>query len=168
MQNLPDEPKAEGVILVVDDDEAILELLRATLDHSGYSVHTAPNGEQALAFAARLHQRIDLLISDFQMPGANGVELHEELCRRYGYIPVLVVSGIPDAIQASYPSLPFLQKPFRMAALLARVRSILAERTAAAAEVSVWVALNRLWEAPTPPPRPPVAQPVLPLPVSLK
>jgi signal transduction histidine kinase/CheY-like chemotaxis protein len=71
-------PKGNGKsILVVDDEEDILYVIRQTLEKQGYKIETAPDGEAALSHLTR--QRYDLIISDWKMPGVNGRELYERL-----------------------------------------------------------------------------------------
>ncbi|HWD19128.1 MAG TPA: hybrid sensor histidine kinase/response regulator [Verrucomicrobiae bacterium] len=65
------------MILVVDDEEDIVELVRKTLERRGYTVRTAQNGESALRHLA--HDTFDLIISDWKMPGLNGQQLYERL-----------------------------------------------------------------------------------------
>ena len=64
-------------ILVVDDEEDIVELVRRTLELRGYTVRTALNGESALRHLA--HDAFDLVVSDWKMPGLNGQQLYERL-----------------------------------------------------------------------------------------
>ena len=60
-------------LLVVDDDEAILQLVSIHLEQAGYMVQKASNAEAALAFLQR--QPFDLLIIDVMMPGMDGFQL---------------------------------------------------------------------------------------------
>ena len=62
-------------ILVVDDLEQIRELVRSELEAAGYNVLQAHNGAAALLAAMNYVGRIDLLLTDVQMPGMNGREL---------------------------------------------------------------------------------------------
>ncbi len=64
-------------ILVVDDEEDILDLIRETLEPQGYKIQTAPDGDAALSHLSR--QRYDLIISDWKMPGVNGQQLYQRL-----------------------------------------------------------------------------------------
>jgi CheY-like chemotaxis protein len=65
-------------ILVVDDEEVILELLRDILEPEGYEVLTVSNGREALRLIEAVE--FDLLISDFQMPEMDGAELYRKAC----------------------------------------------------------------------------------------
>jgi signal transduction histidine kinase len=64
-------------ILVVDDEEDILELIRETLERQGYKIQTAPDGAAALQELGR--HKYDLIISDWKMPGVNGQQLYQRL-----------------------------------------------------------------------------------------
>ncbi len=64
-------------ILVIDDEEGILEILKETLSDSGYQVDTAPDGESALRCVGR--GSYDLALCDWKMPGLNGQQVYERL-----------------------------------------------------------------------------------------
>jgi CheY-like chemotaxis protein len=68
---------AGEIILVVDDYQANLTLIRLLLTQSGYDVHTAPDAEQALAVLQQL--RPALILMDIQLPGMDGLELTRRL-----------------------------------------------------------------------------------------
>jgi len=114
-------------ILVVDDEEAIRELVREALEDSGYEVSLAGDGKEALE---RLRERdgdVDLVITDVVMPRLDGRELAGELRERYPRVPFLFISGFVDAAAASPGPLegPIVEKPFNLAALQRRVRELL-------------------------------------------
>lgn len=78
-------------ILVVDDDEQILLLMRMILERAGYAVDTAEDGERAVrAFNPRRHI---LLITDIVMPDKEGIETIRELRERKPDLPVIAISG---------------------------------------------------------------------------
>src|SRR5262245_53690664 len=87
-----------AVVLVVDDEPSIRSLLRTVLAGSGYSVLTAAGGIEALDLLRRNHT-IDLLISDFQMPGMDGLELYEAVTFQRPGTPVLFISGNGEAFR---------------------------------------------------------------------
>lgn len=60
-------------ILITDDDDANLLAYEALFEHAGHEVLTAPNGEQALELI-KTHPSIDVLITDLNMPGIDGIE----------------------------------------------------------------------------------------------
>jgi two-component system KDP operon response regulator KdpE len=111
-------------ILVVDDEPQILRGLRTNLRARGYEVVTAPDGEQALASAAR--ERPDLAIVDLGLPGIDGVEVIEGI-RAWSGMPILVLSARdqePDKVRALDAGADdYVTKPFGMDELLARLRA---------------------------------------------
>ena len=102
---------------------------QSRLRKSGYRVLVAGEAREALAVAGEGAERIDLLVTDVVMPGLSGPALAEQLLVRHPGLRVLFVSGYTqDAIGCDgvlQADVEFLQKPFRMGALLARVRSVL-------------------------------------------
>ena len=80
-------------ILLVDDDYATLEVTRMVLEHAGFAVEIASNGEEALVAAKAEPPHI--VITDFMMPVINGVQLAERMVEdeRLRDIPVVLVSG---------------------------------------------------------------------------
>ena len=78
-------------ILIVDDDEQILHLLRTVLEQAGYAVDSVTDGYAALAtFDPDVH---DLVITDIVMPGKEGIETIMELRPLRSDIPVIAISG---------------------------------------------------------------------------
>ena len=118
--------QGKPVVLLVDDEPAVLGFMRMVLDRSGYAVLSACNGHEALEAARRYPGEIDLLVTDFQMPGIKGLELYEAIIRERPGIRVLFVSGAPAELRAAWPSPPLLEKPFGPSLLVSRVESLLA------------------------------------------
>jgi hypothetical protein len=119
-------PRGTESILVVDDEPAILTLLGQVLSSLGYTVHTAPNAEDAIAIFKREGPAIDLLVTDIVMPGMNGLALAGRLREERPGLRVLFVSGYSEAALADIGSVPardVLQKPIRPSALAAHIRA---------------------------------------------
>jgi len=113
-------------ILVVDDDERLLAILRDGLTHAGYVVDCAAEGHAALA-AARARPP-DLAVLDLMLPGLDGVEVCRRL-RALGAPPVIMLTA-RDAVADKIVGLEsgaddYLTKPFVLEELVARVRAIL-------------------------------------------
>jgi CheY-like chemotaxis protein len=110
-----------GRILVVDDDTAIRETLRAILEDEGYPVAVAANGREALEVLEAAGPPA-LCIIDLVMPVMNGWELCAELARRpaLAAVPVLLVSANSrlDAGPVSLETLHLMQKPISFDRLL--------------------------------------------------
>jgi two-component system cell cycle sensor histidine kinase/response regulator CckA len=123
---LPGCPAGVATILVVEDDHALRELLRLTLESCDFRVLAAANGAEALRIAERQPVPIALLVSDVTMPGMSGPELARRLESTSAGLRVLLLSGYPRETALLDPRVSFLQKPFQPRALLAAVRQILA------------------------------------------
>ena len=77
---LPPSGKSEGVgkrVLVIDDEDTILQMIREVLEHNGYRVDVARDGEAALRRLGQYHY--DLALCDWKMPGLNGQQIYERL-----------------------------------------------------------------------------------------
>lgn len=117
-------------ILLVDDNDIQAATRKAILTRSGRSVVVAPGGEQALRLLDTRERaaNVRLVITDHLMPGMNGPEFVAELRRRFPNLPVLVLSGLPEAKDAYIDlDVAFRVKPFPPDDLLALVRSLLSE-----------------------------------------
>ncbi|WP_028534854.1 sigma 54-interacting transcriptional regulator [Paludibacterium yongneupense] len=115
-------------IVLVDDDADLLRLVGMRLGAAGYEVEAHGSAEAALnAMAAR---RADLLLTDWRLPGMNGLELFDEVRRRYPALPVILLTAhgtVPDAVDAvSRGVFGYLVKPFDGQALLGKVAQGLA------------------------------------------
>jgi len=123
---------AAGRILVVDDDNAIRETLRAILEDEGYRVAVAVNGREALEVLERIGPP-DLCIVDLVMPVMNGWELCAELARRPALapVPVLLVSANSEmeAAPGGLETVHVMRKPISFDRLLEYVERYCAGRS---------------------------------------
>src|SRR3974390_2980385 len=78
-------------ILVIDDEAAIRDSLRMTLEYEGYEFVGAATGQEGLALAER--EAPDLILLDVKMPGMDGLEVLERLRNMNDALPVVVISG---------------------------------------------------------------------------
>jgi len=92
-------PAEVPVLLLVDDEPAILSALRRLLRPEGYTLHLAESGRAGLELLER--EKVDLVISDMRMPEMDGVETLRQLRRRWPGLPVVLVSG--DDLGADWP-----------------------------------------------------------------
>jgi len=128
---LEDIAHAEGkeTILVVEDEAAIRRLSERILRGAGYTVFTAGNGVEALAFLSQHSARVDLLLTDVLMPMMGGVELATAARRLRPGTRVLFASGFSDAAIPGGTSpddaTHFIAKPYSSQQLTAIVRSAL-------------------------------------------
>jgi two-component system, OmpR family, response regulator VanR len=92
----------DAVLLCVDDDPAMLDVMRDLLENSGYAVFTAADGLQAIELFRR--NRIDLVLVDHEMPGMKGPELAVKIKTLSPCTPVILHSGsleIPDSARSA-------------------------------------------------------------------
>jgi signal transduction histidine kinase/CheY-like chemotaxis protein len=117
---------AAGRVLVVEDDPDLAHLAHDLVESFGYSVTMAHRAQAALDLI-QSGEHVDLLFSDVVMPGGmNGVQLAEEVRRRYPRLPVLLTSGYSDAVDnMDAKGLPFIAKPYRGEELRARIDQLL-------------------------------------------
>jgi len=119
-------------ILAVDDEAHILHVVSLKLKNAGYTVMTANDAEEALELAAST--TVDLLITDFQMPGLSGLDLarrlHAEVGRRHLPVILLTAHGLAlEQVELAHAGISTcLFKPFSPRDLLDKVHQLLAAR----------------------------------------
>jgi CheY-like chemotaxis protein len=92
---LPVHPERKsGVLLCIDDDEAVLECERSFLESFGYTVLTAPSGGKGLELASIYS--FDVVILDYYMPEMNGKEVATRMRRLRPQAPIIMLSGAVD------------------------------------------------------------------------
>jgi DNA-binding response OmpR family regulator len=120
---------ATGRVLVVEDDEAIADVLRRTLRQEGHEVRSAADGVEALAVAEEFVP--DLVILDLGLPKLDGVEVLERL-RAESDVPILILtarSELDDRVTGLDSGADdYLVKPFERKELLARLRALTRRR----------------------------------------
>ncbi|GAB2956306.1 response regulator transcription factor [Amycolatopsis acidiphila] len=114
-------------ILVVDDDRAVRESLRRSLEFNGYQVELAGDGAQALERV--IADRPDAMILDVMMPRLDGLEVARRLRSTGDDLPILVLTA-RDTVSDRVSGLDagaddYLPKPFALEELLARLRALL-------------------------------------------
>ena len=118
-------------ILLVEDEASVKRTIARILTGAGYKVLLAADGAEALTIAERYEARIDLLLTDYLMPGVTGDELAKEIRAKRPEVRVLLMSGYlgnradQQLLQGSAALLP---KPFTANSLMARVREALDSR----------------------------------------
>lgn len=113
-------------LLVVDDDDVIRQLLTEILSGQGYQVLQAESSAEALRVASST-EKIHLLLTDFSMPGGNGLDLTREFRTVHPKTPVLMVSGsLPQNLGklAGLDHFETLDKPFEFQELFRKVRKL--------------------------------------------
>ena len=114
-------------ILVIDDDPAVISVLKRGLSYEGFAVDTAKSGAEGLAIA-REHPS-DLVILDVMMPGLNGFDVLQRLRAADEHLPVLMLTARDapsDQVQGLESGADdYVVKPFTFEVLLARIHSLL-------------------------------------------
>ena len=119
-----------AVVAIVDDDHSVREALTSLVRALGYVAVTFECAEDLLK--SRRRASVSCLITDLQMPGMTGLDLHHQLCASGKPIPTILITAFPDerarerALQAGV--ICYLTKPFSEDNLLACLRSILGRR----------------------------------------
>lgn len=121
--------RGNETVLIVDDSPAVRDLASHILRHQGYQVIVAESADHCLEIVDRQRERINLLLTDLIMPVMNGRELYERLHSVQPAMKVLYMSSYTDDIVTRHGIEPeavsFIQKPFTIETLAARVRNVL-------------------------------------------
>jgi two-component system, OmpR family, alkaline phosphatase synthesis response regulator PhoP len=123
---------AKEHILVVDDEEDILELVRHHLARDGYAVTLAATGEEALKNARR--ERFDLIVLDLMLPGMDGFEVAKALKAepRSASVPIIMLTARGEDADVvtglEIGAADYVTKPFSPRVLSARVKAVLRRR----------------------------------------
>ena len=113
-------------VLIVDDEPRIVELARDYLEHAGFEVVTADDGEGALSSAR--DQQPDLVVLDLGLPGIDGLEVTRQL-RQESEIPIVMLTARDDELDRvlglELGADDYITKPFSPRELVARVKAVL-------------------------------------------
>ena len=123
------EAVVRATILLVDDEELVRNGTADMLRDIGYEVLTAASGAEALMLL-RSGAEINLLVTDYLMPGMNGVDLVQAAGSVVPGLPALLITGYSNIASGPGAALPRLAKPFRQVDLAARVAELLVQRAA--------------------------------------
>lgn len=117
-------PERTPTVLLVEDDHAVANALMRRLNHEGFRVLPAPDGDSAVHAGAQ--QRPDLLLVDVHLPIRDGFEVAQALRARYGTLPIVFMTAdtSPSTRTAAERFEPcrFIAKPFTTAYLMHRLR----------------------------------------------
>jgi len=118
---IPNRPRA----LMVDDNADVLATTGDLLEAEGFDVTRAATGEAALACLGS-GQTFCLLVTDYAIPGLNGIDLGCWALERFPALKVLVITGFPaiERVSAMPSGMTLLAKPFRRIALNRQLRSL--------------------------------------------
>jgi len=119
----------QNTILIVDDDRVIREMLRSGIQLAGYQCFVAEGASTALDQLAR--HNIDVVVADIRMPEMSGIELGRLIKTSYA-ADVIIMTGYVDDFNyediVEQGASDFIQKPFRIAEFVARLKRVLSER----------------------------------------
>jgi two-component system, cell cycle sensor histidine kinase and response regulator CckA len=121
--------RGEGLVLIVDDDEGVRRAATRMLQHFGFEVIQACDGQEGVDFFAQRSAEIVLVLLDLTMPRLSGEEAFREMRRLRADVPVILTSGYSEdeatrSFAASGPS-GFVQKPFGLSDLAAKLHGVL-------------------------------------------
>jgi two-component system, OmpR family, alkaline phosphatase synthesis response regulator PhoP len=138
-----------GRILIIDDELTLRQTLARILQHAGFEVTTAENGEQGLAFLETTN--FDLIYLDIRMPGLSGSEMLKLVHGRYPTIPVVLFTAQPDlssAVEALRSgATDYLVKPLKPDVIIERTKAILVVRQKEQRKHEIQVQIEALqWE----------------------
>lgn len=114
-------------VLVVEDEEALRELIEIVLNKHGFNVLLAESAESAVAMIARLGRAVDVLLTDLTLPSMDGCALAETLSSHGQVRHIIFMSGLAEGMppdEAGHGA-HYLQKPFPMPALARLMREVL-------------------------------------------
>jgi two-component system alkaline phosphatase synthesis response regulator PhoP len=124
---------ARGTILIVEDEEDLMELLRYNLNKENYNVLEAYSAEKGLEYVQ--NEAIDLILLDVMLPGMDGLELCRALKKesKSEKIPIIMLtakkeeSDIVSGLELG--AVDYVVKPFSIKILIARIRAVLRQKT---------------------------------------
>jgi len=121
--------KKPPIVLVIDDEEAVREAVSDILHFEGVTVLAAVDGEHGLDIYATYQNEVDLILLDLSMPGMSGTETFSKIKKLDPSAKVILSSGFDESDIAQrligQGLVGFLQKPYKMQHLIAKVREYL-------------------------------------------
>lgn len=116
-------------VLLVDDEYNIVFVNQMVLEEMGYVVQSAHSGMEAVALIEKYHDEIDVIVTDYLMPGMDGIELAVETGRYAPDIPVILYTGraefVDENLIAEAGIAKVIVKPFRMKDLDSLIKRLL-------------------------------------------
>ncbi|HEB02267.1 MAG TPA: response regulator, partial [Nitrospirae bacterium] len=117
-------------VLIAEDEELLLKLMKKTLGKAGYRIITATDGEDAVQKHSRYENEIDLLFFDVAMPGIDGKQAYEEIKKTDPDIKVMFISGYGEMNDPRIRSIldegkVIISKPVNINEILRKIRTVL-------------------------------------------
>ena len=117
----------KGSVLIVDDDQALSNVLTATLTAEGYEALSAYDGEQAIGVLCK--RKFDLVLLDIKMPKVDGIEVLKFIQKNMPSVKVMMLTGFGDlklAMQSKqYGAVDFLTKPYDHDEVLGKIEKLI-------------------------------------------
>lgn len=126
-KNLKDTLSQRKRILVVDDSEENLKVIKKSLEYIGFDVVVETDGIKAIRLFKKNHKRFDIVITDYMMPNIKGIDLASQIKKIRNDIPIIMISGYVEESDISYKSIidVFVAKPVELSKLLEVVSKVL-------------------------------------------
>jgi CheY-like chemotaxis protein len=125
-------PGGTESLLIVDDEDALRQILRTAFTRKGYRVVSASNGLEAIEILGNPSHSIDAVLLDINMPGASGIEVLRSIKAHRPELPVLVLSGHISAetriVLEHLGQTDTLSKPYRLDELGRRLRFLIGDK----------------------------------------
>jgi CheY-like chemotaxis protein len=116
---------AGKTVLVVDDHATTRGTIARMLEAGGFAVMQASSGAEALDQLRAANGRVDIVLSDVQMPGMSGIDLSYAMREQFPAVPIAIVSGDVSDLERSVigrTDVPFIKKPFHADSLYSALR----------------------------------------------
>jgi CheY-like chemotaxis protein len=120
--------------LLVDDEQGMREVVKLLLSEDSHTVVEANNGAEALELFRK--GRFDLVMTDFRIPFIRGDELAAAVRRLAPTLPILMITGYPEALGPDNPVDAVLRKPFGQTRLRATLAKLLEQPTSVQTQMS--------------------------------
>jgi len=116
-------------IMIVDDEDSITKVIKQMLSKSGYKVEVCNSAKEAFQILKDSPEKFDLLITDFSMPGMNGLDLIEKVHKKYPDFPAVIMTGfgefLTEAMRKRCDIKNIISKPVTLKELTNIVRKVL-------------------------------------------
>jgi CheY-like chemotaxis protein len=117
------------ILLCVDDDPGIRQLYQLLLGSNGYEILLAGSGREALKHFRSSRNGIDAVVTDYEMPGMDGIELAAQVRRKNPRLPVLMMSGCAPVLEQELIDIDAsLPKGSSVHAIVEQIEQLLAHR----------------------------------------
>lgn len=131
-QNVSTTAKSLGgteTVLLIEDEKDLRDIAQTMLEGRGYTVLTAGTGPEAIKQYELNHSKIDIVMSDLDLPGTNGRDVFLKLCEINPKVKTIIISGLLEPVKKAQMSkdgiIDFIKKPFIAEQLLTKLRAAL-------------------------------------------